>query len=157
MGNKTLYIKDKDEAMLKELEEISGESYSALFARLAAEELERLKEKQKAREGKVSKLTVRYKDKDGINRRYSFVGRWIVKGYETSNHTFSVAITENDRLFVLIEKKDDDDGFHLVHEDFSEMQVVELWKIGSYPDELLAKVAGEIGEEYEAIEEVLDI
>lgn len=154
MGNKTLYVKDKDEVMLKELEEISGESASALFARLAADELTRLKETKKARAGKVSKITVKYKDDDEIKRKYSFVGRWVVKGLETSNHTFSVAITENDRLFVLIEKKHDDGGLHLVHEDFSEMQAAEVWKLGSYPDELLARVAGEIGEEYE---EVLDI
>ena len=151
MGSKTIYVKEKDGDVLKELEELSGESCSALFSRLAEAELVRLKNAKRAKAGKVSKLLVRYKDENDVERKVAFSGRWIAKNFTTpqrKNITYSVAITENERLFVLIENENEGTSTYVVHETFVDMAAAEIWKTGQYPSELLANVAREIGEDF---------
>lgn len=147
-AKKTLYVPDQDTDKWKELEEFSGESSSAVVGRLLSAELERLREAKKAKDGKCSRLVVGYTDDEGIKRKVAFVGRWIVQGYYTTGVTYSVALTEKERLFVLIE--DNRGARHLTYDTFEEMAGQE----GGFLGDLLAQVAAMIGEDY--IEE-LDI
>ena len=141
-AKKTLYVPDQDAPMWKELEELSGENASALVARLLNDELERLREIKKAREGKFSKIVIEYKDNDGTTRKVAFTGRWIVEEYKNNGTYYSVAISEKFRLFVLI--KDNRGAEYQVHDSFETMQDFE----GKYPGGLLALVADYLKEDY---------
>ena len=147
-AKKTLYVPDQDTDKWKELEELSGESSSAVVGRLLGAELERLREAKKARDGKYSRLVVSYED-EGIKRKVAFVGRWIVKDYYATGYTYSVALTEKGGIFVLTEHNLHGDGYS-AYESFQAFKEDEE----QFPAELLAQVAAGIGEDY--IEE-LDI
>lgn len=141
-AKKTLYVPDQDTDKWKELEELSGESSSAVVGRLLGAELERLREAKKAKDGKFSRLVVSYTDDEGMKRKVAFVGRWIVKDYYTTGVTYSVALTENERLFVLIE--DSRGARHIVYDSFEEMADQE----GGFLGDVLTRVAAEIGEDF---------
>ena len=100
---KTLLISEQDEAIWKEIEELTGQSISATVTELLSAKLEQLKESKKAREGQYSRIEVSYKDDEGFNRKKAFVGRWLLQDYSEAGVTLSVALTQKERLFVQIE------------------------------------------------------
>ena len=144
--NKTLTISEQDESLWSEVERLSGERMELTISNLLKAKLEQLTEAEKARAGNFSKLTVSYTDDEGYNHKVSFVGRWLLQDHCEGNQTFSVALTEKERLFVLIESPDGD--HHIIFDTFSEMCT------DQFSDDLLVRIANLIGEEYE---EELDI
>ena len=96
--------------------------------------------------GNFSKIVVSYTDEENFKHKVSFVGRWLWQDYSEGNQTYSVALTEKERLFVLIESPDGD--HHIIFDTFNEMCT------DQFSDDLLVRIANLIGEEYE---EALDI
>ena len=116
------------------------------ISNLLKTKLEQLTEAEKACAGNFSKLTVSYTDDEGYNHKVSFVGRWLLQDYREGSQTYSVALTEKERLFVLIESHDGEN--HIIFDTFDEMCT------NQFSDGLLVRIANLIGEEYE---ETLDI
>ena len=143
---KTLDISEQDEFIWNEVERLTGEQMELTISNLLKTKLEQLTEAEKARTGNFSKLTVSYTDGEGYNHKVSFVGRWLLQDFREGSQTYSVALTEKERLFVLIESPDGD--HHIIFDTFSEMCT------DQFSDDLLVKIANLIGEEYE---EALDI
>ena len=143
---KTLNISQQDEVIWNEVERLTRERMELIITNMLKTKLEQLTEAEKARAGNFSKLTVSYTDDEGYNHKVSFVGRWLWQDYSEGNQTYSVALTEKERLFVLIESPDGD--HHIIFDTFSEMCT------DQFSDDLLVKIANLIGEEYE---EALDI
>ena len=143
---KTLDISEQDEFIWNEVERLTGEQMELTISNLLKTKLEQLTEAEKARTGNFSKLTVSYTDGEGYNHKVSFVGRWLLQDYREGSQTYSVALTEKERLFVLIESHDGET--HIIFDTFGEMCT------DQFSDDLLVKIANLVGEEYE---EVLDI
>ena len=96
--------------------------------------------------GNFSKIVVSYTDEENFKHKVSFVGRWLLQDYREGSQTYSVALTEKERLFVLIESHDGET--HIIFDTFGEMCT------DQFSDDLLVIIANLVGEEYE---EVLDI
>ena len=143
---KTLDISEQDELIWNEVERLTGEQMELTISNLLKTKLEQLTEAEKARAGNFSKLTVSYTDGEGYNHKVSFVGRWLLQDYREGSQTYSVALTEKERLFVLIESHDGEN--HIIFDTFGEMCT------DQFSDDLLVRIANLIGEEYE---ETLDI
>ena len=143
---KTLDISEQDEFIWNEVERLTGEQMELTISNLLKTKLEQLTEAEKARAGNFSKLTVSYTDDEGYNHKVSFVGRWLLQDYREGSQTYSVALTEKERLFVLIESHDGE--AHIIFDTFDEMCT------NQFSDDLLVRIANLVGEEYE---EVLDI
>ena len=143
---KTLDISEQDELIWKSVERLTGEQMELTISNLLKAKLEQLTEAEKARAGNFSKLSVSYTDDEGYNHKVSFVGRWLLQDYRESGQTYSVALTEKERLFVLIESHAGEN--HIIFDTFGEMCT------DQFSDDLLVRIANLIGEEYE---EVLDI
>ena len=143
---KTLDISEQDEFIWNEVERLTGEQMELTISNLLKTKLEQLTEAEKARTGNFSKLTVSYTDGEGYNHKVSFVGRWLLQDYREGSQTYSVALTEKERLFVLIESHAGET--HIIFDTFGEMCT------DQFSDDLLVRIANLIGEEYE---EVLDI
>ena len=143
---KTLDISEQDEFIWNEVERLTGEQMELTISNLLKTKLEQLTEAEKARTGNFSKLTVSYTDGEGYNHKVSFVGRWLLQDYREGSQTYSVALTEKERLFVLIESHAGET--HIIFDTFGEMCT------DQFSDGLLVRIANLVGEEYE---EVLDI
>ena len=143
---KKLTISQQDELIWNEVERLTGERLESTISNLLKAKLEQLTEAEKARNGNFSKIVVSYTDEENYKHKVSFVGRWLWQDYSEGNQTYSVALTEKERLFVLIESPDGD--HHIIFDTFSEMCT------DQFSDDLLVKIANLIGEEYE---EALDI
>ena len=143
---KTLDISEQDEFIWNEVERLTGEQMELTISNLLKTKLEQLTEAEKARAGNFSKLSVSYTDDEGYNHKVSFVGRWLLQDYREGGQTYSVALTEKERLFVLIESHDGET--HIIFDTFGEMCT------DQFSDDLLVIIANLVGEEYE---EVLDI
>ena len=143
---KTFNISEQDELIWKSVERLTGEQMELTISNLLKAKLEQLTEAEKARAGNFSKLSVSYTDDEGYTHKVSFVGRWLLQDYREGSQTYSVALTEKERLFVLIESHDGE--AHIIFDTFGEMCT------DQFSDDLLVKIANLIGEEYE---EVLDI
>ena len=144
--NKTLTISEQDESLWSEVERLSGERMELTISNMLKAKLEQLTEAEKARNGNFSKIVVSYADEENYNHKVSFVGRWLLQDYREGSQTYSVALTEKERLFVLIESHDGET--HIIFDTFSEMCT------DQFSDDLLVRIANLIGEEYE---EELDI
>ena len=145
-ANKNLYVAETDLSLWNQIEELTGEKPSAIVAQLLRTEVEKLLSAKKAKEGKCARIVVAYCDENDVKRKVAFVGRWIVENYCEAHVEYSVALTENERLFVLINKNGC--GFHCVYDTFGEMEATDLYHVGPYPAELLAIVAEAIGEDF---------
>ena len=143
---KTLNISQQDELIWNEVERLTGEQMELTITNLLKAKLEQLAEAEKARAGNFSKLSVSYTDDEGYNHKVSFVGRWLLQDYREGGQTYSVALTEKERLFVLIESHAGET--HIIFDTFDEMCT------DQFSDDLLVRIANLVGEEYE---EVLDI
>lgn len=143
---KTLDISEQDELIWNEVERLTGEQMELIITNMLKTKLEQLTEAEKARAGNFSKLTVSYTDDESYNHKVSFVGRWLLQDYREGSQTYSVALTEKERLFVLIESHDGEN--HIIFDTFDEMCT------NQFSDDLLVRIANLIGEEYE---ETLDI
>ena len=143
---KTLTISQQDELIWNEVERLTGERLELTISNLLKMNLEKLTEAEKARDGNFSKLIVSYTDDEGYNHKVSFVGRWLLQDYREGGQTYSVALTEKERLFVLIESHAGEG--HIIFDTFDEMCT------DQFSDDLLVRIANLVGEEYE---EVLDI
>ena len=143
---KTFNISEQDELIWKSVERLTGEKLELTISNLLKAKLEQLTEAEKARAGNFSKLSVSYTDDEGYNHKVSFVGRWLLQDYREGSQTYSVALTEKERLFVLIESHAGET--HIIFDTFSEMCT------DQFSDDLLVRIANLIGEEYE---EELDI
>ena len=143
---KTLNISQQDELIWSEVERLSGERMELTITNLLKTKLEQLAEAEKARAGNFSKITVSYTDDEGYNHKVSFVGRWLLRDYREGSQTYSVALTEKERIFVLIESHAGE--AHIIFDTFDEMCT------NQFSDDLLVRIANLVGEEYE---EVLDI
>ena len=143
---KTLNISQQDELIWNEVERLTGEQMELTITNLLKAKLEQLAEAEKARAGNFSKLSVSYTDDEGYNHKVSFVGRWLLQDYREGDQTYSVALTEKERLFVLIESHAGE--AHIIFDTFDEMCT------DQFSDDLLVRIANLVGEEYE---EVLDI
>ena len=144
--NKTLTISEQDESFWSGVERLSGERMELTISNMLKAKLEQLAEAEKARNGNFSKIVVSYTDEENYKHKVSFVGRWLWQNYSEGNQTYSVALTEKERIFVLIESPDGD--HHIIFDTFSEMCT------DQFSDDLLVRIANLIGEEYE---EELDI
>ena len=144
---KTLDISEQDELIWNEVDRLTRERMEQIITNMLKTKLEQLTEAQKARAGNFSKLTVSYTDDEGYNHKVSFVGRWLLQDHCEGNQTISVALTEKERLFVLIESSTGGDH-HIVFDTFSDMFT------DQFSDDFLVRIANLIGEEYE---EALDI
>ena len=143
---KKLTISQQDELIWNEVERLTGERLESTISNLLKAKLEQLTEAEKARTGNFSKLIVSYTDDEGDNQKVSFIGRWLLQDYREGNQTYSVALTEKERLFVLNESSNGD--HHFIFDTFNDMCTAQ------FSDDLLVKIANLIGEEYE---EALDI
>ena len=143
---KTLGISEQDGLIWNQVERLTGERMEQIITNMLKTKLEQLTEAEKARAGNFSKLTVSYTDDEGYNHKVSFVGRWLLQDYREGSQTYSVALTEKERLFVLIESHDGET--HIIFDTFGEMCT------DQFSDDLLVIIANLVGEEYE---EVLDI
>ena len=144
---KTFNISEQDELIWNEVERLTRERMEQIITNMLKTKLEQLTEAEKARAGNFSKLTVSYTDDEGYNHKVSFVGRWLLQDYREGSQTYSVALTEKERLFVLIESSNGGDH-HIVFDTFSDMFT------DQFSDDFLVRIANLIGEEYE---EALDI
>ena len=144
---KTLDISEQDELIWNEVERLTRERMEQIITNMLKTKLEQLTEAEKARAGNFSKLTVSYTDDEGYNHKVSFVGRWLLQDHCEGNQTISVALTEKERLFVLIESSNGGDH-HIVFDTFSDMFT------DQFSDDFLVRIANLIGEEDE---EALDI
>ena len=143
---KTLNISQQDELIWNEVERLTGEQMELTITNLLKAKLEQLAEAEKARAGNFSKLSVSYTDDEGYNHKVSFVGRWLLQDYREGGQTYSVALTEKERLFVLNESPNGDHYF--IFDTFNDMCTAQ------FSDDILVRIANLIGEEYE---EALDI
>ena len=137
---KIFHISEQEDALWKEVEEMTNASISSTISELLTTKLEQLKESKKARDGQCSSLVVSYKDNEGFNRKVTFVGRWLVQDYSENGVDYSVAFTEKERFFVLTD--DRRGGGHFVFDTFQDMYEAQ------YPAELMAKIHfGDVCEE----------
>ena len=151
MANKTLYVKDQDEAVWKEAEELTKESLSSLVTSLLRKEVDRIKNEKKLLSGENKRIVVKTKEEECLPRTVAFNGRWIVDDQEIEDTIYSVAITEKQRFFVLVDGKWG--TLYYVYDTLDELK--NLAGTGKeYPAELMHWVA--LGLETDYVEE-LDI
>ena len=94
-------------------------------------------------QGDAERIFLKYTDEDGVLRQYAFNGKRLVKAEGSRGVSFDVALTEQDRLVVLIEDDVAGKGTHIVYntfDDFSQDERV-------CPDVIQA-VAAAMGEDY---------
>ena len=93
-------------------------------------------------EVEFSDIIVSYTDKNDNTNEVSFVGKWIVEQLRNHNSIYSVALTDDDKLFTICEN--DRTGISRTnrYDSFDEMRE------DNFPPELLAQVAEKVGEEY---------
>ena len=145
MATKTLYIKEQDENIWAEAEDLTKESASSLVTRLLKQEVERLKERKAKLSGTSERIVVKVQESDCIPRNVAFQGRWLFDDLELEDGViYSVAITEKQKLFVLQEEARF--GSHYdVYDSLEEMVKNESQK---YPAELFHWISARLESDY---------
>jgi hypothetical protein len=149
MPNKTLYIRDDDEKIWQDAEEMVKakkiDSLSKLVTDSIRKEVARLMELDSVKEG-LSRIDVDLETDKGT-RKIAFNGKWLVIDVETSRgHYISVALTEKKSYFVLFENAGAGNGEDDDYEVFDYFEG--LTSSDHIPEEIKSMVASEVGEDY---------